>query len=109
MFPLKDKVIHQSLAIYEGTCSCQKKYIGETKRNVATRFAEHDKMLGKSEPSKHVIENSGHSFTWKVLCRASVNTKKQKILEAFFIRKLSPSINDQLEIKSLKLFRNGIT
>ena len=33
LFPLKDKVDHYSCAIYQGDCSCDQNYIGETVRN----------------------------------------------------------------------------
>ena len=32
-FPLKDRVKHLSCVIYEGKCSCSRRYIGETIRN----------------------------------------------------------------------------
>jgi len=109
LFPLKNKVTHKSVVIYEGTCSYGGKYIGETKRNAQVRWTEHDKMQGKSEPARHVLENEGHSFTWKVLCNASLNNKKRKILEAFYIMKYKPTIHDQLDIKFIRLFKNGVT
>ena len=31
LFPLKDKVAHQSCVLYEGKCSCKLSYSGETK------------------------------------------------------------------------------
>ena len=109
LFPLKDKVEHKSSVIYEGTCSCGDKYIGETRRNAKIRWLEHDKMSGKSEPSKHIINNVGHAFKWKIIANAPLNGKKKKTLEAFFIMKLKPKINDQLDIRFLRLFKNGIT
>ena len=63
----------------------------------------------KSEVSKHIISNAGHEIEWKIICRAPMDKRKRKILEAFYIRKMVPSLNDQTDIKSLKLFRNGIT
>ena len=111
LFPIKDRVTRElsSYLIYKGSCSCGLDYIGETKRNAKTRWLEHDKMEGKSEPSKHISVNDGHSFTWTILTKAPVNWRKRKILEAYYIRKFKPPINDQLDIKSLTLFRNGIT
>ena len=108
LFPLKDKVCHKSNVVYEGTCSCGEKYIGETVRNAEVRWREHD-FLGKSEPAKHVVLNSGHSFSWRTLCKAPQNTRKRKILEAFYINKFKPNINDQLDIRFIHLFKNGIT
>ena len=107
LFPLKDRVTHKSNFIYEGKCNAV--YIGETKRNAQVCWREHDQMAGKSEPSKHVLNNIGHAFEWKVITNAPGNFRKRKILDAFYIVKQKPSINDQLDIRFLRLFRNGIT
>jgi hypothetical protein len=109
LFPIKDRVQHSSNVIYEGKCSCQQSYVGETTRNVEVRWKEHQSNDGKSEPSKHIINNPDHSFQWKVLSKAPRDTRKRKILEAYFIRKLNPKINDQLDIRFLNVYRNGIT
>ena len=109
LFPIKDKICHISNVVYEGTCDCTEIYIGETSRNAEIRWSEHTSSKGKSEVSKHILMNEGHEITWKILTKAPVDKRKRKILEAFYIKKFSPSINDQLDIKSLKLFRNGIT
>ena len=37
-----------------------------------------------------------------------MDKRKRKILEAFYIRKMVPSLNDQTDIKSLKLFRIAV-
>ena len=42
LFQLKDKSLHPACKIYEGTCICSEKYAGETKRNVETRWMEHN-------------------------------------------------------------------
>ena len=109
LFPIKDKVKHNSNVIYEGTCTCGDKYIGETKRNAEIRFKEHNSSSGKSEPSKHLLQNLTHSIDWKILCKAPRDNKKRKILESYFICKFKPNINDQLDIRFLRLFRNGVT
>ena len=108
LFPLKDKVTHKSLVIYEGTCSCGDKYIGETKRNVEVRWKEH-LSSDASEPARHIKLNPGHKFSCKILCNAPSHWTKRRVLEAFFINKFKPSVNDQKDIKFLNLFRNGIT
>ena len=41
---LKDKNPHIACQIYEGVCSCGQNYIGETERNVSTRWAEHENV-----------------------------------------------------------------
>ena len=109
LLPLKDRVKHFSCVIYEGKCSCGKKYIGETVRNSDTRWNEHESVTGKSEPAKHFVSNSSHKFTWKVLASAPRHFRKRKILEAFFITKFKPELNDQVEHHALSLFRHGVT
>ena len=94
--------------IYKGTCSCGEEYIGETKRNVETRWKEHT-VSNASEPVKHIKLHPEHKFNWEVLCKAPLYWNKRRILEAFFINRFKPSINDQKDIKFLNLFRNGVT
>ena len=108
-FPLKNRVKHLSCVIYEGKCSCGRWYIGETIRNSDIRWIEHESTTGKSEPAKHPADNKSHLFTWKVLASALLNFRKRKILEVFFITKLKPDLNDQIEHHALSLFRHGVT
>ena len=63
LFPLKDRVTHFSCVIYEGKCSCGRRYIGETIRNSDVRWGEHKSTTGKSEPAKHLADNKSHMFT----------------------------------------------
>ena len=109
LFRLKDKITHVSNVIYKGECSCRDTYIGETKRNAVIRWKEHNRNNQKSEPSKHLVQNPDHEFNWSILTRAPQDNRKQVILEAYFITSQKPSLNDQKDIKSLFLFRNGIT
>ena len=108
LFLFKDKFTHHHNIIYKGTCNCKQIYIGETGRNAPTRWKEHDRLKGNSEPAKHIALNPGHSFTWTLIERAPHENKKRKLLEAYPIMLNKPSINDQTDIKTI-LFRNGIT
>ena len=108
LFRMKDKVRHSSNVIYKGECSCKAVYIGETTRNAETRWKERNSDSERSKPSKHLNENPDHSFTWKVIRKAPSFARKRKILEAYFIMTLKPSINDQKDIKKLQLFRNMV-
>ena len=45
----------------------------------------------------------------EVISVAPKNAHKRKLLEAMIIRLHNPSLNEQLETKSLILFRNGVT
>ena len=111
LFKIKDKTVHISSVIYQGICSCgdNVKYMGETKINAENRWAQHNTVNHYSNPAKHLKENIGHSFNWTVICSASRHTNKRNILEALFISKFKPSLNDQILHKGLRLFRNGIT
>ena len=48
-FALKEKNPYLSKKIYERVCSCKENYLGETKRNVVTRWNEHENPNKKSE------------------------------------------------------------
>ena len=108
LFKLKDRNPYPACVIYEGTCVCGENYIGETERNAVTRWTEHNNTNRNSEPAKHLVKNHGHAFEWKILCRASKFDRDRKNLEACFIALRKPSLNNQVESKSLVLFRNGI-
>ena len=109
LFPIKDKVCHISCVIYQGICSCGATYIGETVRNASIRWSERNNINGNSEPAKHIAANTTHVFSWKVISGAPKNAHKRELLEAMIIRLHNPSLNEQLETKSLILFRNGLT
>ena len=109
LFPLKDKISHHHSVIYKDTYSCSKTFIGETLKNAVVRWKEHEYHQGKSEPAKHLLENPAHSFCWEILDKASLDIRKRKILEAYYIKIFSPSLNDQIDIRKLTLLRNGLT
>ena len=52
LFPLKDRNPYPACQIYHGTCVCGKSYIGETIRNVQTRWKEHKDPKKDSEKAK---------------------------------------------------------
>ena len=106
---MKDKNPHPACKVYEGICSCSANYIGETKRNVETRWNEHENPNKDSEPAKHLRKFPDHKFDWKILLTASVNAKLCKILESSMIALKQPSLNEQLDLDQLILFRNGVT
>ena len=106
---MKDKNPHPACKIYEGICSCSANYIGETKRNVETRWNEHENPNKDSEPAKHLRKFPDHKFDWKILLTAPTNAKLQKILESSMIALKQPSLNEQLDFDKLILFRNGVT
>ena len=106
---MKDKNPHPACKIYEGICSCSANYIGETKRNVETRWNEHENPNKDSEPAKHLRKFLDHKFDWKILLTAPTSAKLRKILESLGIALKQPSLNEQLDFDKLILFRNGVT
>ena len=99
-----------SCVIYESVCSCFADYIGETIWNVKMRWNEHESGIDKnSECFKHLQEHFSHGFHWSIVSIAPRNTFKRKMLEAYFIKIMVPSLNSQMNNNVLTLFRNGVT
>ena len=109
LFPLKDKNLHPNCVIYEGECSCGSKYIGETSKCFHLRINEHEDIKKASECSKHLKMNRGHTFKWRKLANAPIDPNKRKILEALYIGKYKPGLNEQVNSKKLRLFIHGVT
>ena len=109
LFPVKDKNPHPACKIYQGVCTCGQNYIGETQRNVETRWAEHENTKKNSEPAKHLKKFPNHHFTWTIFSNAPENKPLRKNLEASIIALMRPSLNDQSDSKRLILFKNGVT
>ena len=111
LFPLKDKINIKFVSdvIYGGLCLCKENYIGETDRNSSVRWKEHEDIKKTSEPAKHLKACQTHKFEWSIICKASANKTKRKILEAFLIKTQNPSLNINIDNFQLKLFRNGVT
>ena len=102
LFNNKGKVQHLSCVIYKGVCSCGADYIRGTIRNVKIRLNEHESGIDKnSECFKHPQEYLSHDFLWSVLSIAPRNTSKRKILEAYFIKIMEPSLNSQMNSDGL--------
>ena len=109
LFRLKDPNPHPSCVIYQGECTCGSKYVGETKRNVAVRWKEHEDIRKDSEPAKRLCNHPNHQFQWRVISKAPKSYKDRVNLEVSLISIIKPSLNNKLELKSLILFKNGIT
>ena len=83
-----------SYVVYRGVCSCGADDIGETIRNDKIRWSEHESEIDKnSECFKHLHKHLSHGFHWLVLSIASRIAFKQKLLEAYFIIIMVPSLN----------------
>ena len=70
---------------------------------------EHNTLNDNSNPTKHLRDNINHSFTWKFICNAPNRKLARKMLEAYFIATMKPSLNDQIDSDLLHLFKIGIT
>ena len=54
----------------ECNCSCGENYVGESVRNVALRWAEHENSNKQLEPARYLKYFPDHQLEWKVLTRA---------------------------------------
>ena len=108
-FDIKDKIPLDMRAnvIYKITCSCGQMYIGETRRNVYTRMAEHAKTSGTNITAvgQRLTDNPGHSANTAIpdVLASSRYNFKRKIKEALFIQSIKPELNTQVEHKKLFL------
>ena len=109
LFSLKDLIVHEANVIYKETCTCKEFYIGETKRNLVVRWNKHSSLKKSSEVVDHLLVNPDHNITWQITAKAPAQIFRREILEAFYMRKLKPTLNSQKDIKIIHLFRNGIT
>ena len=113
-FKYKDRQPKHLLSnlVYLITCSCGRKYIGETCRNLRVRFDEHMKYSGSglTEVGKHLVNSAScrvdfDSDNVKVLCYES-NKYRRKVKESIFIQQLDDGnlLNDKLTSMPLYLF-----
>ena len=109
LFKFKGKCVHPACEIYYSVYCCGQTYIGETIRNVETRWNEHTMPSNKSNPSKQLNSNITHHFSWSFICNVSVKKLTQKILKAYFIALLKLTPNDQAKSYLLHLLKNEIT
>ena len=65
LFPYKSRqsVLLSVGVVYQLTCSCDQKHIGQAKRNLITRLNEH-RTRQSSEVCKHVMENPKHTVNF---------------------------------------------
>ena len=108
VFKLKHEYLHPACKTYHGVYSCGRTYVGETVRNVDSRWNKHNMPSEKLNPSKHLNSNITHHFSWSVICNAPVKKFTCKILEANFISLLKPTFTDQIEPDLFHLFKNEI-
>ena len=112
MFKFKDRQpTHlKSDVVYLITCSCDRKYVGETSRNVKVRFDEHMKtsVANPTEVGKHLQNNPNCKIAFndcKILGYESY-TFRRKLKESLFIQQLDDGklLNDKLSSVPLFIF-----
>ena len=90
---------HVSSVVYEGKCNW----------NITVRLEKHSDIAKNSEPAKHLNQFPGQRFNWKILTKVPNKVRQRKSHEACYIMCMHPTLNNQLELTSLTLFRNGVT
>ena len=92
--------------VYQFTChGCEALYVGETKRHLKTRLAEHRQQSRSSHIKNHNNScNKRHYCNcdiseFKVLGKQFSSTKQRKVLESIIIKEVAPSINKQLDFR----------
>lgn len=66
-----------SCRVYHGLYSCTGNYIGESKRNVAIGWGEHNNPTHNSHPAKH-LTNTSNIVTDRKSWQMLLNTQKQE-------------------------------
>ena len=90
---------HVSSVVYKGKCNW----------NITVRLEKHSDIAKNSEPAKHLNQFPEHRFNWKILRRVPNKVRQRKIHEAYYVMCMRPTLNNQLELTSLTLFRIGVT
>ena len=107
LFPYKDRQspLPSVGVIYQLTCSCGQKYIGQTKQNLITRLNEH-RTRQSSEVCKLLMENPKHTvkFDLPIILDRSNYSTKLRIKETLHIAKRQPQLNVDSQSLSLFLF-----
>ena len=68
-----------------------------------------EKITKNSEPANHLTRKTEHEFSWCVFTRNPENTLRRRIMEAYFIKLIVPSLNEQLDNDLLMSLRFGLT
>ena len=92
----KTKIENQCGIVYHIECQdCNNDYIGETGRNMGTRFKEHTTRQGTISDVKDHIKATGHKISienTKIIDKED-NWHRRKIREAIHIARRSPTLN----------------
>ena len=104
----KTKIEHITVVVYRIPCgSCNKVYVGETKRTVGERIKEHMEFFSLSAIAEHYQKKKKKKKKLardniKVLCREDKMIPR-KVREAIFIRKeTNPTLNRDMATGGVK-------
>jgi len=113
----KDRLDAQQVTeiVYKINCEdCDKVYIGQTKRHLATRIKEHRSNIKNSSGNFSVTTDHrlkfNHDFDWfkpNILYKER-NRKKIEIAEMFYIKKFDNNINLQKDTHNLNSIYDSI-
>ena len=94
LFPYKDRqsVLHSVGVVYQLTCSCSPKYIGQTKQNLITHMNEHQTRQS-SEVCRNLMKNPKYTvnFDSPIILDRSNHCTKLRIKECYILPNVSPS------------------
>ena len=110
-FPYKDKQVHLHRAnvIYQLKCSCGKRYIGQTRRNLQFRMDEHNPATKKhteTDVTAHLYNNSNHyiDFTKPEILATASTYRELSIKKTLLVQKFQPELNEGQSSFPLFLF-----
>lgn len=111
----KDKISEENMSgIYQISCNdCNKKYVGQTKRNIQKRFKEHVSHVKHNRPEKSAVAQhsitTGHLFSSKNLkiLKQVKNPKFLNAWESYLINKTKEehSLNEDCPIQNSCLLK----
>jgi len=101
--------------VYKINCkNCDKVYIGQTKRHLATRIKEHYNNINNTSGNFSVLTDHrltfNHDFDWSNpnILHKERNKKKREIAEMFYIKKFDNNINLQKDTENLNSIYDSI-
>ena len=107
----KQDTLRWSNVVYKLNCSGGGSYIGQTKRNLTSRFKKHhpgNKTETQTDVTKHLLENRSHinNFNEPEILTTANHPRKLLIKETLLIQHQLPSINVEESSTPLFVFNN---
>ena len=70
---------------------------------------EHKDKKSKYQPANHLKDNPIHKFKQAIINKAPDKCRKRRVLEAYFIKTISTTLNEELDNDVLYFFGKCIT